>query len=61
MNCTYYLGYMSCLISFVRAQSSCEEYDASENSKHEKLSNLQPSNSEANIKPLDYLRLVKTF
>ena len=28
--CTYYLGWMSCLISFERCQSSCEEYGTSE-------------------------------
>ena len=28
--CTYYLGWMSCLISFKRCQSSCEEHKTSE-------------------------------
>ena len=31
--CTYYLGWMSCLISFERRQSSCEERGTSENYK----------------------------
>ena len=31
--CTYYLGWMSCLISFERCQSSCEERGTSDHYK----------------------------
>ena len=31
--CTYYLGWMSCLISFERCQSSCEEHGTSKHYK----------------------------